>query len=75
MELLPVLLKPAYFDEALACFTKRGAGGSSGPQEAAPIIMDAISNLNMQCTVFKRSADKLGADVPVTAHFVPVARC
>ncbi len=61
MELLSVLLKPADFDEALACFAKGSDPAPSGPQEAAPSIMDALTNLNKQCTVFKRSANKLGA--------------
>lgn len=77
MELLPVLLKPADFDEALACFSKareEQAAGSSSPQQASaatPSIVDALINLNTQCTVFKRSADKLGKACCINVQALP----
>ena len=60
-ELLPTLLQPADFNEALASINSRKSTASAGPEDGpAPCCMDAMANLNAQCIVFKRSADALG---------------
>lgn len=60
-ELLPTLLQPAGLDEAQASIDGRKSTASAGPEDGpAPCCMDAMTNLNAQCFVFKRSADALG---------------
>lgn len=61
MELLPVLQRPADFDEALDAFgVARKEGAMPSSSAAAPSPLDALTTLNTQCTVFKRSAQDLG---------------
>lgn len=64
MELLPALQRPADFDEALAASrsspAKKKPSGKAA-EAPAPSVLDALTTLNTQCTVFKRSATALGA--------------
>ncbi len=67
MELLPVLQQPADHDEALAAFSWQRGGAAATPSSsaAAPSPMDALTTLNTQCTIFKRSAQDLGGSLLV----------
>ncbi|KAK9804781.1 hypothetical protein WJX72_005025 [[Myrmecia] bisecta] len=59
MDCIPLLQRPAVYS------SKRAAGGSSGSGDEeedgdAPSVLDCLRVLNIQCDVFKRSAEELG---------------
>ncbi|CAL5221890.1 g4155 [Coccomyxa viridis] len=59
-ELLPVLLRPADFDEAQAVAEGPGDSATKAIEEgSAPCCMDALGNLDKQCAVFQRSAEAM----------------